>query len=85
MFKLLYINEYYHMADNDDKETEIKEKERVIRQVYYDVDTGYSSIQQTYEDSKKILNKITDQIITIKTLTKSLNLTALFCFIRNLV
>ncbi len=29
------------MADNDDKETEIKEKERVIRQVYYDVDTGY--------------------------------------------
>ena len=49
------------MADNDDKETEIKEKERVIRQVYYDVDTGYSSIQQTYEDSKKILNKITFQ------------------------
>ena len=35
------------------------EKDRVIRQVYYDVDTGFSSISDTYKDSKKILNTIT--------------------------
>ena len=49
------------MTDTDDKESKTKEKERVIRQVYYDVDTGYSSIQQTYKDSKQILNTITLQ------------------------
>ena len=35
------------------------EKDRVIRQVHYDVDTRFSSISDTYKDSKKILNTIT--------------------------
>jgi transposase InsO family protein len=35
------------------------EKDRIIRQVYYDADTGFSSTAETYRDSKKILNSIT--------------------------
>ena len=34
-------------------------KDRVIRQVYYDVDTGFGGISETYKKSKKILNTIT--------------------------
>ena len=34
-------------------------KDRVIRQVYYDVDTGFGSINETYQNAKKILNTIT--------------------------
>jgi hypothetical protein len=49
------------MTDTDDKASEIKDKEQVIRQVYYDVESGYGSIQQTYRDSKKLLNTITLQ------------------------
>ena len=47
------------MTDKEDTTSEIKEKEKVIRQVYYDVEKGYSSIQQTYKDSKHILKSIT--------------------------
>ena len=35
------------------------EKDKVIRQVYSDVDNGFSSIQTTYRDAKRILNTIT--------------------------
>ena len=35
------------------------EKDRIIRQVYYDTDTGFGSIAETHRDSKKILNTIT--------------------------
>ena len=34
-------------------------KDRVIRQVYYDVDTGFGGINETYQNAKKILNTIT--------------------------
>ena len=39
--------------------TDKSEKDRIIRQVYYDVDTGFSSIAETHRDAKKILNTIT--------------------------
>ena len=32
------------MTDTEDTTSEIKEKEKVIRQVYYDVEKAYSSI-----------------------------------------
>ena len=35
------------------------EKDRIIRQVYYDSDNGFGSIKSTYDDAKKILNTIT--------------------------
>ena len=35
------------------------EKDRIIRQVYYDVDTGFGSIKSTYDDANKILDTIT--------------------------
>ena len=35
------------------------EKDRIIRQTYYDVDTGFGSVSDTYRDAKKILNTIT--------------------------
>ena len=35
------------------------EKDRIIRQVYYDSDSGFGSIKSTYDDAKKILNTIT--------------------------
>ena len=35
------------------------EKDRIIRQVYYDADTGFGSISDTYHDANKILNTIT--------------------------
>ena len=44
--KIIYIYVYKVMSDKI-------EKDRVIRQVYYDVDTGFSSISDTYKDSKK--------------------------------
>ena len=36
-----------------------KEKEKIIRQIYYDKDTGFGSIAETYKDAKRILNTIT--------------------------
>ena len=36
-----------------------EDKDKVIRQVYYDADTGFGSIAETYKESKKILNTIT--------------------------
>ena len=36
-----------------------KEKEKVIRQIYYDKDTGFGSIAETYKDAKQILNTTT--------------------------
>jgi len=35
-----------------------EEKDKIIRQIYYDVDTGFSSVSDTYRDAKKILNTI---------------------------
>ena len=35
------------------------EKDKVIRQVYYDADTGFGSIAETFKDAKKVLNSIT--------------------------
>ena len=35
------------------------EKDRIIRQVYYDIDAGFGSIKSTYDEAKKILNTIT--------------------------
>ena len=35
------------------------EKDKVIRQVYYDVDNGFNNIQATYRDAKRLLNTIT--------------------------
>ena len=35
------------------------EKDKVIRQVYYDVDNGFNNAQTTYRDAKRILNTIT--------------------------
>ena len=34
-------------------------KDKVIRGVYYDVDIGFGSINDTYQHAKKILNIIT--------------------------
>ena len=34
------------------------EKDTIIRQVYYDADTGFGSISETYHNAKKILNTI---------------------------
>ena len=39
----------------EDKEN----RDKVIRQVYYDADTGFGSIAETFKESKKILNTIT--------------------------
>ena len=39
--------------------TDKSEKDKIIRQIYYDVDTGFSSVSDTYKASKKILNTIT--------------------------
>jgi hypothetical protein len=39
--------------------TDKSDKDQLIRQVYYDVDTGFGSIGDTYRDAKKILNTIT--------------------------
>ena len=36
-----------------------EEKDKVIRQIYYDADTGFGSIAETYKASKKVLNSIT--------------------------
>ena len=35
------------------------ERDKIIRQVYYDVDTGFGSISETFKESKRILNSIT--------------------------
>ena len=37
----------------------MSEKDRIIRQVYYDADSGFGSIAETYREAKKILNTIT--------------------------
>ena len=39
--------------------SEQQNKGIVIRQVYYDVDSGFGSINETYQNAKKILNTIT--------------------------
>ena len=39
--------------------SEQQNKDRVIRQVYYDVDTGFGSIAETHRNAKKVLNTIT--------------------------
>ena len=31
----------------------MSEKDKIIRQVYYDADTGFGSISDTYRDAKK--------------------------------
>ena len=36
-----------------------EEKDKVIRQIYYDADNGFGSIAETYKASKKVLNSIT--------------------------
>ena len=36
-----------------------EDKNQIIRGVYYDVDTGFSSISETYREAKKILSSIT--------------------------
>jgi hypothetical protein len=35
------------------------DKDKVIRGVYYDADTGFGSINDTYQQAKNILNTIT--------------------------
>ena len=35
------------------------DKEKIIRQVWYDKDTGFGSIAETYKDAKQILDTIT--------------------------
>ena len=35
------------------------ERDKIIRQVYYDVDTGFGSISETWKKKKRILNSIT--------------------------
>ena len=37
------------------------DKETVLRQTYYDKDTGFGSISETYKDANKVLNSITYQ------------------------
>jgi hypothetical protein len=34
-------------------------RDRIIRQVYYDIDNGFGSIAETYRDAHKIMNSIT--------------------------
>ena len=41
--------------NSEDKEN----KDKIIRQVYYDSDTGFGGIAETFKNSKKILNTIT--------------------------
>ena len=36
-----------------------EEKDKIIRQIYYDADSGFGSIADTYKASKKVLNSIT--------------------------
>ena len=36
-----------------------EEKDKIIRQIYYDADSGFGSIAETYKASKKVLNNIT--------------------------
>ena len=49
-----YSNTYIRM-NKEDKD----KNDTVIRGVYYDVDTGFGSINDTYQQAKKILNIIT--------------------------
>ena len=41
--------------NSEDKEN----KDKIIRQVYYDSDTGFGGIAETFKNSKNILNSIT--------------------------
>ena len=34
--------------------SEQSEKDKIIRQIYYDADTGFSSISDTYKEAKSI-------------------------------
>ena len=36
-----------------------EEKDKIIRQIYHDADSGFGSIAETYKASKKVLNSIT--------------------------
>jgi hypothetical protein len=35
------------------------DKDKIIRQVYYDKDNGFGSISDTYKQANKVLNTIT--------------------------
>ena len=37
------------------------DRDRIIRQVYYDVDRGFGSIKSTYDDAHNIMNSITHE------------------------
>ena len=37
------------------------DKETILRQIYYDKDTGFGSISATYRDANKVLSTITYQ------------------------
>ena len=39
--------------------SEKSEKDKIIRQIYYDADSGFGSISETHREAKKILNTIT--------------------------
>lgn len=39
--------------------SEQSEKDKIIRQIYYDADTGFGSISETHREAKKVLNTIT--------------------------
>ena len=36
-----------------------EEKEKVIKQIYYDAEGGFGSVKETYQNSKKVLDSIT--------------------------
>ena len=36
-----------------------EEKEKVIKQIYYDAEDGFGSVKETYQNSKKVLDSIT--------------------------
>ena len=38
---------------------EMSDKDKVIRQIYYDPDGGFGSINDTYKQARHILNTIT--------------------------
>ena len=52
MYKNLFFYIFIYIAMSKE------DKDKVIRQVYYDADTGFGSIAETYKESKKILNTI---------------------------
>ena len=49
MYKNLFFIHSYIVMSKEDKEN----RDKVIGQVYYDADTGFGSIAETYRDAKK--------------------------------